>query len=88
MNNVDNVDKLQQSTIFPPFFNILMWITWITLFRRFFQNMTFLYNLPFLIFSFTAQKKDERNYSFLSPQIVDKALLLQGFAIVGTAFLI
>ena len=67
MNNVDNVDKLQQSTIFPPFFNILMWITWITLFRRFFQNMTFLYNLLFLIFSFTAQKKGERNYSFLSP---------------------
>lgn len=67
MNNVDNVDKLQQSTLFPPFFNILMWITWITLFRRFFQNMTFLYNLLFLIFSFTAQKKDERNYSFLSP---------------------
>ena len=67
MNNVDNVDKLQQSTIFPPFFNILMWITWITLFRRFFQNMTFLYNLLFLIFSFTEQKKGERNYSFLSP---------------------
>ncbi len=32
-------------------------------------------------------KKDSRN-EISNPQIVDKALLLQGFAIVGTAFLI